>query len=111
METLSELEQCFSGFASVPFDEQETLININYETKRASVYSSRPAVARKIFDLYKANQDEVDLIALDRYGIDVSVPMSWIVVRPKIKRNFTEKQRKEIGERLNASRVKKVSDV
>lgn len=96
-----------TSFIQTAFAEQETQINISYADKQASVYTSRPAVAKTLADLAAAHPDETRVIRCDTGGFEIEVPVSWIVVRPKIKHNITEEQRQARAERLAAARQKR----
>lgn len=95
------------NFTATTIDEQETSINLDYTAKRAYVYTSRIAVARKLNDMLLNHPDEASIVHVDQYGYEIAVPMSWIVIRPKTKRNISEERRSELAQKLAAAREAK----
>ena len=86
--------------ASIPMAEQETVICIDYNGKKADVYSSHPPTIRKLYKLLEHPDAKLDYD--DKYGIEIIVPLSWIKVKPP--RTYTEEQRRKMAERLAAVR-------
>lgn len=83
---------------SVPQIEQETVITVDPITKRASVYSCIPPMVKR---LYKLAEHEDAKIELDnQYGLTISVPQSWIKIRPPVKRQLTDEQKAALSERM-----------
>lgn len=91
-----------------PINEQETHINIDYSTKRAHVYTSKAGVARRLLDLLNEHGDgEVVLEYSNEFGLEISVPIDWVSVKPRKKYEISEEQRKIRAERLAAARQAK----
>lgn len=91
-----------------PIDEQETHINIDYSTRRAYVYTSKAGVARRLLDLYSEHgEGEVVVEHSDKFGLEVSVPMDWISIKPRKKYAISEEQLRIRTERLAAARKAK----
>lgn len=91
-------------FETTPLDEQETVIDMDYVEKRAYVYTSRSGVAQKLKKMCETYPADAQVARLDKYGLEVSVPMDWITIRPKVKRSFTEEQKQAMRERLVLAR-------
>jgi len=92
-----------SDFVITPLDEQETTIDIDYREKRAYIYTSRSAVSKKLLSLCEEH-DEAEVVKVDKYGAEISVPVDWISIKPKKKRTMSEEARKAMAERLAAVR-------
>lgn len=80
----------------VPREEQETLINIDYEEKKVKVYTSRKSVARRLIKRlgepkeYLKNKDKI-------YGIDYEFnfddeKVSKVVAKSVFIGNFSRKK-------------------
>lgn len=91
-------------FELVPLDEQETTIDIDYREKRAYVYTSRAAIAKKLLSLCKENSDSAEFVKADKYGVEISVPVDWISIKPKKKRVLSEEERAALIKRLSSAR-------
>lgn len=100
------MESSEISFTPCSSEEQETTINLDYSEKKAYVYTSRIGTARKLIDMCNEHTDETSILNLNEYGLQIQVPLNWIVIRPKTKRNLSEEQRKKLAERLAANRVK-----
>lgn len=87
-------------------EEQETTINLSYADKKAYVYTSKISVARSLADLCTQHQDETEVIRCDEGGFEAALPINWVTIRPKKKRQITEEQRRALTERLAAIRQK-----
>ena len=102
----NEMESSEISFAPCSLEEQETTINLDYAEKKAYVYTSRIGVAKKLIDMCAEHKDETFVQNINEYGLQIQVPLDWIVIRPKTKRNLSEEQRKKLAERLAANRVR-----
>ena len=86
-------------------EEQETDIIIDPSTGTASVFSSVPTTINR---LYKLLEHPDAIVEMDtQYGLMISVPMSWIKIRPPIKRKYTQEQREKMAMNLQKARKKK----
>lgn len=95
------------NFVTTSPDEQETLINIDYVSKRAHVYTSRAFTARQLAKLCEDHPDEAQIETNNNFGLSIEVPMEWINIRPKFKRHMTDEQKQAISERLLEARRQK----
>ena len=93
-------------FDPCPLEEQETTINLSYQDKKAYVYTSRINVARRLLEMCEAHTDEASIRRLNSGGLEIEVPLNWIIIRPKQKRELTEEQRRELAERLQSVKAK-----
>lgn len=90
-------------------EEQETQIIISHLDKKAYVFTCASPMYDKLYALLE--HQEAELCQDNKYGVEISVPMSWIKIRPPIKRNYTEEQRRAIAERLKSAVRKKEENV
>lgn len=86
-------------------EEQETQIIISHLDKKAYVFTCASPMYDKLYALLE--HPEAELCQDNKYGVEISVPMSWIKIRPPIKRNYTEEQRQAMGQRLADARKAK----
>lgn len=92
-------------------EEQETHINFCRNDERAEIYTSDTTKFSKLFKLSELSGTEWKLERVHKLkngeiiGYTFSFPVKCISFRKKsVTRNYTEEQRKAIGERLKASR-------
>lgn len=86
-------------------EEQETSIVIDPSIKKATIYTCMPSMIKRI-ESYREDED-VEVIKEDIYGITIRVPMKWIkIVKPQ-KREYSEEQRNALRERLEKARAQK----
>lgn len=83
-------------------DEQETIINIDYHAGRATVYSSKPQMIKKLQQWLQDYRGDTECLVWDKYGIEISVPLKWVKVRPPSRR--TESWKEAARERLEEAR-------
>ena len=88
--------------------EQETTINIDYQTKKACIYSSRPQIVEMLKEWLKTGHEQVTCLHIDRYGIEVSVPLEWVKLRMPKQRS--EAWKAEARNRLAEARTKRGKD-
>lgn len=50
------------------------------------------------------HEDEAKIELDNSYGLMISVPQSWIKVRPPVKRRLTDEQKAALAERMNKVR-------
>lgn len=86
-------------------EEQETTVCIDYITKRANVYSSKPSMIEVLESWVHNYPNEVVCLHADECGLEVSVPMGWIKVRAPKRRS--EEWKEEARERLEKARQKR----
>lgn len=91
------------SFAGLPCNEQETVICIDRETRAARIYTSDTRFINKLDKLYerkKVHRNEDGITA-----VEYEVAEKLISFRSGIvKKNLTDEQRQQIGERLNRGR-------
>lgn len=92
-------------------EEQETHVNFSRNDERAEIYTSDTTKFQKLFKLSEFSDTEWKLERVHKLkngeiiGYTFSFPVKCMSFRKKsVKRNYTEEQRKAIGERLKASR-------
>ena len=91
------------SFAGLPCNEQETVICIDRETRAARIYTSDTRFINKLDKLYErkrvhSNEDGIT-------AVEYEVAEKLISFRSGIvKKNLTDEQRQQIGERLNRGR-------
>lgn len=93
-----------------PFDEQETIINIDPAqiSDRCTVYTTIPADIRRMWRLYENNPDDVILVHDDKYGSEFSIPRKWVVIRKP--RQVSEEQRLAAKERFAKYRAEHMDE-
>lgn len=82
--------------------EQEVTINFNLEEDVAVVDCRNPVWVRKMDKLLEQCPNEVRVIAETEDGRTYEVPKDFINVKPKIKRNMSEEQRRILAERMRS---------
>lgn len=91
------------SFAGLPCNEQETVICIDRETRAARIYTSDTRFINKLDKLYerkRVHRNEDGITA-----VEYEVAEKLISFRSGIvKKNLTDEQRQQIGERLNRGR-------
>lgn len=82
--------------------EQEVTINFNLEEDVAVVDCRNPVWMRKMDKLLEQCPNEVRVIAETEDGRTYEVPKDFINVKPRIKRNMSEEQRRILAERMRS---------
>lgn len=88
------------AFAGIPVNEQETVIVIDRETRRATVYTTDTRYMNKLDKLYERKSARMNggKIAALEYEVDEKL----LSFRRKItKQNLTDEQREAIRQRLH----------
>ena len=91
------------SFAGLPCNEQETVICIDLETRAARIYTSDTRFINKLDKLYerkRVHRNEDGITAVEYEVAEKLISFRSGVV----KRNLTDEQRQQIGERLNRGR-------
>ena len=91
------------SFAGLPCNEQETVICIDRETRAARIYTSDTRFINKLDKLYerkRVHRNEDGITAVEYEVAEKLISFRSGVV----KRNLTDEQRQQIGERLNRGR-------
>lgn len=91
------------SFAGLPCNEQETVICIDRETRAARIYTSDTLFINKLDKLYerkRVHRNEDGITAVEYEVAEKLISFRSGVV----KRNLTDEQRQQIGERLNRGR-------
>ena len=89
-------------------EEQETTICLDHQTKRASVYSSKPAVIAMLLDWLQSYRESVVLLHKDEFGIELNVPIEWVKLRAPKRRS--KEWSDEARARLAEARAKRWED-
>ena len=96
---------------TVPQEEQETIINLSPGDKgRAIAYTCVPNMVKRLYQYASDYPGQVQILADDGYGVDASIPASWVTVKPRKKREMSEEQRQAAVARLAAARERKKND-
>lgn len=87
----------------------ENTIEFAKHSARATVTFSQPRYITRIKKLAEKHPDECEIVAIDRVAgegetLCAHIPTAWIRIQPPVPKGLTEEQRKEIGEKLLASR-------
>lgn len=87
----------------------ENCIEFLKDQKRATVTFSQVRYITRIKKLAEKYPEECEIVAINKIPgegevICAHVPTAWIRVQPAVSKELTEEQRKEIGEKLLASR-------
>lgn len=91
------------SFAGLSYVEQETVITIDRETRRACIYTSDTRFINKLDKLYE--RKKVHRNADGITAVEYEVPEKYISFRSKItKPNYTEEQRAALSERMKKMR-------
>ena len=85
-------------FETVPRDEQETTAVIDHKEKHVLLYSCHPATVEKMRKWASEYADAVQIRSYDQYGINLTVPVSWMKIKPP--RQYTEAQKQAMRDRL-----------
>lgn len=91
------------SFAGLPCNEQETVICIDRETRAARIYTSDTRFINKLDKLYerkRVHRNEDGITAVEYEVAEKLISFRSGVV----KRNLTDEQRQQIGERLHRGR-------
>ena len=97
-----------------PIEEQETTIQMDRNSDVATVYTSDHTYITKLDKLVKNNPDQWMLVGISRIGEDIvgktyECPKRLVSFRSKTttrEREYTEEERRAIGERLKNARKK-----
>ena len=84
--------------APVPFEEQETSINIDYVDKSTYVYSTNKHMIDKLYKLKEKYPDEVMVMFDNVFGVEMKIPTKWIKILPP--RQLSDEKREERSERM-----------
>lgn len=96
--------------AGMTRQEQETIISFNAAEDNAELYTADPVYIRKLDKLVKSNPEQFKQGRVETYQGEIVAkrymfPKRFLSIRSKdIKRKLTEKQRKELAERLRKAR-------
>lgn len=90
-------------FAGLPAAEQECVITIDRETRRARIYASDTRYINKLDKLYERVRVHRNCDGIT--AVEYELPEKLISFRSGVvKMNLTDEQRRKIGERLNKRR-------
>ena len=87
-------------------DDRETCVERIQGDKYTNIYTSERKFIKELNTLKKQYPDDVIIEHINRDGsICAKVPYNWFrFVKPPTKRNYTEEQRKAMGERMKKAR-------
>lgn len=85
--------------APVPFEEQETSINIDYVEKSTYVYSTNSHMIDRLYKLKEKYPDEVTVMFDNVFGVEMKIPTKWIKISPQ-HQNLSEENRKARSEHM-----------
>ena len=92
------------SFAGLSYAEQETVITIDRETRRARIYTSDTRFINKLDKLYERKRVHHNANGIT--AVEYEVPEKYISFRSKItKPNYTEEQRAARSERMKKWRA------
>ena len=77
----------------VSLEEQETTINLAPLDIAATVYSSDPAVVKRLYSYAQDYPEQCMISRDDGYGVICELPKDWISYKPRKKRQLSENQR------------------
>jgi len=90
----------------IPVEEQETVVQIDRQTKMARIYTTDSRVIcklDKIYDRFKVHKQNRKIV-----GVEYQVPENMITFRSKSRKcTLTEAQKKKATERIKNVRKKK----
>lgn len=90
-------------FAGLPAAEQECVITIDRDTRRARIYASDTRYINKLDKMYERVRVHRNCDGIT--AVEYEVPEKLISFRSGVvKMNLTDEQRRKIGERLNKRR-------
>ena len=93
-------------FAGLPAAEQECVITIDRETRRATIYASDTRYINKLDKLYERVREHRNCDGIT--AVEYEVPEKLISFRSGIvKRTLTEEQKKAFAEQMKKARIKK----
>lgn len=84
-------------FVTISREEQETSAVIDHKEKHVLLYSCHPATVEKMRQ-WTEEYDEVTLRSYDQYGINLTMPVSWVKIKPP--RKYSEEQKQAMRNRL-----------
>ena len=91
------------AFAGIPVNEQETVIVIDRETRRATIYTTDTRYMNKLDKIYKRKNTRLNDGKIA--ALEYEVPEKLVSFRSKAtKRNLTEEQRQAFTERMKKAK-------
>ena len=73
-----------------------------------NVYTGERKFVNKLLELYEEYPEDITLIKYNDGSVGAKVPYDWFrFIKPPAKRNYTEEQRKAMGERMKKAGEKK----
>lgn len=82
-----------------PPAEQETTITFSRVSKFADIYTCDPTVIRAIYKLTQRNPQDVTLVKKEKEGIFVTMPKSFVKLRPKKK--LSDEHKAKVAQNLH----------
>mgnify|MGYP000974231578 CR=1 FL=1 len=93
-------------FAGLPAAEQECVITIDRDTRRATIYASDTRYINKLDKLYERVREHRNCDGIT--AVEYEVPEKLISFRSGIvKRTLTDEQKKAFTEQMKKARIKK----
>lgn len=87
----------------------ETCFEYLTDDKYGTFCSDEKKWVRQIKELHAQYPDQVKIISDQNGSIMAHLPKSWFKVKPPVKRNLTEEQRKEASDRMRLLRQQQES--
>lgn len=87
---------------NIPFEEQETHAYIEYIENQGHVYSNHKPTIKTLRRYVEEYPSEVSAEIDDDYGYQISVPMSWIRIRPPKK--YSDETKKRMADNMRTVR-------
>lgn len=89
----------------------ETTINRLQEDDFCSIFTSERKFINRLKELAQKYPNDVKIQYINNDGsIGAKVPINWFrFIKPPTKRNYTDEQRKNMGERMKRAREKKTT--
>lgn len=73
-----------------------------------NVYTGERKFVNKLLELYEEYPEDIILIKYNDGSVGAKIPYDWFrFIKPPSKRNYTEEQRKAMGERMKKARESK----
>lgn len=92
----------------IPRYERETVILRSDDEEKWTVYSCSPPMMRRLSKLI--GRDGVEVLRNELDTIELLIPKAWVSIRAvRAHRHLTPEQRKAMGKRLQAGRIRSKS--
>lgn len=86
-------------------EEQETSVVVDYEIKKAYVFSSKPSMIKAMKKWIQDHPKDIEIVSGDAYGQQIAVPTKWVKIKPPTTRS--DEWRADAAARLIEARKKR----